>query len=74
MAKLVSKKDLKYVNGYIMDNEGTIVNIDYHIANFLNKLEVCIQKAKYIKAQPECQFPPSLNGFELESEHKVYKI
>lgn len=74
MAKLVSKKDLKYVNGYITDNEGTVVNIDYRIAHFLNKLEVCIQKAKYIKAQPECQFPPSLDGFELESEHKVYKI
>lgn len=74
MAKLVSKKDLKYVNGYITDNEGTVVNIDYRIAHFLNKLEVRLQKAKYIKAQPECQFPPSLNGFELKSEHKVYKI
>lgn len=73
MTKLVSKKDLKYVDGYIMDGD-SIVSIGGNIVKFLNDLDVSVQKAKYIESQPKGQMPPSLRGFVPRSERKLYQV
>ena len=73
MTKLVSKKDLKYTNGYIMYGDA-IVSIGGNIVKFLNDVDVSVQKAKYIKSQPKGQMPPSLRGFSPKSERKLYQI
>lgn len=74
MTKLVSKKSLKYIDGYIMDCNSNIVDIGSDIYEFLNDLDIYIQKAEYIKSQPKGQLPPTMNGFKPKSERKVYQI
>lgn len=74
MTKLISKTDLKYVDGYIMDDEDNILAIQGKIVAFLNDLDISIQKAEYIKSQPKCQFPPTLDGFKPKSERKIYSV
>lgn len=75
MAKLISKKLLKYVDGYIKNlNNNEIVNIEPGICEFLNDLDIYIQKSEYLKSQPKGQIPPSMRGFKVKSERKVYQI
>lgn len=74
MTKLISKTDLKYVDGYIMDDDNNILAIHGKVVDFLNDLEISVQKAEYIKAQPKGKMPPTIQGFKPKSERKVYSV
>lgn len=67
MAKMYSKSDLTFVNGYLIDSDSNAVAIPTKAAVQLNGLEEFMQKQKYLHDQPEATEEPSLDGFEFES-------
>lgn len=71
MAKMYLKSDLKFVDGYLIDNDDNVVALPDGVAEQINDLETCIQKLMYLDDQPEPQPERSLDGFERESTRKV---
>lgn len=67
MAKMYSKSDLTFVNGYLIDSDRNAVAIPTKAAVQLNGLEAFMQKQKYLHDQPDATPEPSLDGFEFES-------
>ena len=71
MAKMYLKCNLKFVDGYLIDNDDNVVALPEKVAEQINKLETCIQKLMYLDDQPEPQPERSLDGFKRESTRKV---
>lgn len=74
MAKMYLKSDLKFVNGYLIDNDDNVVALPDKVAEQINDLETCIQKLMYLDEQPEPTPERSLDGFERESIRMVPTI
>lgn len=74
MAKMYSKSDLTFVNGYLIDSDRNAVAIPTKAAVQLNGLEAFMQKQKYLHDQPDATPEPSLDGFEFESALASPKI
>ena len=53
MAKMYLKSDLKFVDGYLIDNDDNVVALPDKVAKQINDLETCIQKLMYLDEQPE---------------------
>ena len=68
MAKMYSKGDLEFRNGFVVSRDGDVVCLPDGVARQWNRLEVMVQKSAYLKAQPDEQKAPSLDGFEFESQ------
>lgn len=49
MAKLVSKSDLSFKNGYIVDETGTVMNLSFRVWEQLADLEMMVQRAGFAK-------------------------
>ena len=49
MAKLVSKSDLSFKHGYIIDNDGTVMNLSFRVWEQLIDLELMVQRADFAK-------------------------
>lgn len=49
MAKLVSKSDLSFKNGYIIDETGTVMNLSFRVWEQLIDLEMMVQRAGFAK-------------------------
>lgn len=67
MAKMYVKSELKFDSGYVLTMDDEVVALPPKVAEQLNEMETEIQKVAYLKAQPEAQPMPSLDGFERES-------
>lgn len=67
MAKMYGKEELKYEQGYLVDDDGNIVFTDPKVVNQANLLETLVQQHKYLEAQPKAVAMPSLDGFERKS-------
>lgn len=65
--KMYKKSQLELVDGMLVANGEDVVAIDISIVSEANMLETMVQKAAYLKAQPEAQPMPSLDGFERKS-------
>ncbi len=70
MAKYVSKEDLHFEDGYILNSEDEIVYLDTDVCEFLNDLETAVQQARYLTKQPSFQEAPSLEGFQRDSAYE----
>jgi len=66
MAKLVSKSDLEFDQGYVT-YDGDVVSIGLALTRQLNELETKVQEARYLHRQPDAQPVPSMDGFERQS-------
>ncbi len=49
MAKLVSKSDLSFKHGYIIDKDGTVMNLSFRVWEQLIDLELMVQRAGFAK-------------------------
>ena len=67
MAKMYSKSDLKFEDGYVLTYEDEIVALPDKVAQQINKIETIMQKQKYLADQPKATPVPSLDGFERQS-------
>lgn len=74
MAKMYSKDDLKFRNGFVVNRDGDVVCLPDGVALQWNRLEVMVQKSAYLKAQPDGRKAPSLDGFEFESQYELPSI
>ena len=74
MAKMYSKSDLTFANGYLINKDRDVVAIPAKAAVQLNGLEEFMQKQKYLHDQPDATPEPSLDGFEFESTLATPKI
>lgn len=74
MAKMYKKSELKFDSGYVLTMDDEVVALPPKVAEQLNEMETVIQKVAYLKAQPEAQPAPSLDGFERESIVKQARI
>lgn len=70
MTKLYKKSDLTFKNGIVVDDDGNVIGLPAQVAVGLEKIEVAIQKAEYLKSQPKAQPIPSLEGFKRKSALK----
>ena len=70
MGKIYDKSELTIVEGRLVNKDNEIVNISPTIVRQANDLETLVQKAEYLKGQPEEQKAPSLDGFERKTEKK----
>lgn len=69
--KMYKKEDLSYKNGLIVAPDGEVVAIDNEVVDMANELETRIQKADYLKAQPEPVAIPTLDGFVRQTETTI---
>lgn len=67
MAKMYSKSELTFENGYLINKDHDVVALPAKAAVQLNGLEEFLQKQKYLHDQPDATPEPSLEGFEFES-------
>lgn len=67
MAKMYSKSELTFENGYLINKDHDVVALPTKAAVQLNGLEEFLQKQKYLHDQPDATPEPSLEGFEFES-------
>lgn len=74
MAKMYSKIDLTFSNGYVIDDDHNVVCLPDKVAEQLNELEEIFQKAEYLKTQDPASPMPSLDGFERESIRQTIVI
>lgn len=71
MAKMYLKSDLKFVDGYLIDNDDNVVALPDGVAEQINELETSIQKLMYLDDQPEPTPKRSLDGFVRKSIRMV---
>lgn len=74
MAKMYSKSQLAFINGYVVDDDNNVVCLPDKVAEQLNELEEIFQKAEYLKAQDPATPMPSLDGFKRKSIRKTIEI
>ena len=74
MAKMYSKNNLKFEDGYVLNYDNEVVALPPKVAEQFNKLETIIQQQAYLAAQDKAKPEPSLDGFERESIVKHPKI
>lgn len=74
MAKMYSKIDVTFSNGYIVGENSNVVCLPDKVAEQLNELEEIFQKAEYLKAQDPASPMPSLDGFKRKSINKTIEI
>lgn len=53
MAKIYSKTELEYKNGYIVSADGDIIGIDNEVVDLFNKLDTDLQRAEWKKEHAE---------------------
>lgn len=51
--KLIDKKELKQVNGYLVDNESNVWMIPSDVIFQYNRLDILVQKSRWLAAQPK---------------------
>ena len=71
MAKMYLKSDLKFVDGYLINDDGDVVALPEKVAEQINDLETRIQKLIYLDDQPEAQPERSLDGFKRKTTRGV---
>lgn len=74
MAKMYRKCDLKFDNGYIVDDDMNVVALPAGVGEMFNDLETTLQKMDYLDKQPEGCKEPSLDGFERKSSFTEFTI
>lgn len=74
MAKMYRKCDLKFDNGYIVDDDMNVVALPAGVGEMFNDLETTLQKIDYLDKQPEGCKEPSLDGFERKSSFTEFTI
>ena len=74
MAKMYSKDQVTFSNGYVIDENSNVVCLPDKVAEQLNELEEIFQKAEYLKAQDPASPMPSLDGFKRKSINKTIEI
>lgn len=74
MAKMYRKCDLKFDNGYIVDDDMNVVALPTGVGEMFNDLETTLQKMDYLDKQPEGCKEPSLDGFERKSSFTEFTI
>lgn len=74
MAKMYKKSELTLVEGRLVSKDNEVINLSPSIIRQANDLETLVQKARYLKAQPEEQPAPSLDGFERKTEKGLRKF
>ena len=67
MAKMYSKSDLKFEDGYVLTYDDEVVALPDKVAQQINEIETIMQKQKYLADQPKATPVPSLDGFERKS-------
>ena len=65
--KIYKKSSLAMYNGMILTEDGDVVMPVGNVVAQANALDLAVQKAKYIQAQPKAKPMPSLDGFERKS-------
>lgn len=71
MAKMYFKSDLKFVDGYLIDNDDNVVALPDGVAEQIYDLETCVQKLMYLDDQPDPTPERSLDGFTRKSVRMV---
>ena len=74
MAKMYSKDQVTFSNGYVIDENSNVVCLPDKVAEQLNELEEIFQKAEYLKTQDPASPMPSLDGFKRKSINKTIEI
>ena len=74
MAKMYSKDQVTFSNGYVIDENSNVICLPDKVAEQLNELEEIFQKAEYLKAQDPATPMPSLDGFKRKSIRKTIEI
>lgn len=74
MAKMYSKSDLKFENGYVLTYDDEIVALPDGVAEQINELETFVQQQRYLAEQPEAQPEPSLDGFKRKTIFEVPRV
>ena len=69
MAKFIKKSEVQYKNGYLVDKDGNVCQPDYQVVAQANRLECQVQRALYLGLQPKAVKPPTMDGYEFETEH-----
>lgn len=67
MAKFYKKSQLTFESGYVVNADGDVVALPPCVADQLNEIETIIQKAIWLRDQPEECKGPDLSKFERES-------
>lgn len=67
MAKMYSKSDLKFEDGYVLTYDDEVVALPDKVAQQINEIETILQKQMYLAGQPKATPVPSLDGFERKS-------
>lgn len=65
------KSDLKFVDGYLIDNDDNVVALPDGVAEQIYDLETCVQKLMYLDDQPDPTPERSLDGFTRKSVRMV---
>lgn len=68
--KTYKKSKLSYVNGMLVTKKGKVVYPGSDVVRQANELEKMMQEYEYLKAQPEFQPKPSLEGFKRVHERE----
>lgn len=71
MAKMYLKSDLKFVDGYLINDDGDVIALPEKVAEQINDLETRIQKLIYLDDQPKAQPERSLDGFKRKTTRGV---
>lgn len=69
--KVYAKDKLKYKNGMLVADSGDVVGIDPEIVDFANELETKVQKAQWLKTQPEACAGPNFAEFKRKGEDEI---
>lgn len=69
--KLFNKHDLKFVNNYIVTEDGDIVSIDTAVFAQAAELDLMVQKADWLHGQPKACAGPDLSKFKREGRHSA---
>jgi len=62
--RIINKNECSYLNDYIIDSEGNIVNPGVEVVRGINNLDKLFQALKYLDDQPAYSPKPSLDGFK----------
>lgn len=67
--KVYKKSKLTIKDGLVLTKKGKVVALNPIVIELANRLDLDLQKALYLKAQPKAVPAPSLKGFEPKSEN-----
>lgn len=66
--KVYKKSKLTIENGLVLTKKGKVITLNPAVVKLANQLDLDLQKAMYLKAQPKATPAPSLKGFKPKSE------